>query len=249
MLSIPILKQYKVDLKILNHQVVLQYYIDLLIKKLLSLEKGGFIISDGSNLNIKDSILEYGQAQNYGGAIFLKCSHLSSSRCNYDIQANKLIGNQAGNSGGGIFYDLFRPLNLENNLYFNNNAQYGRDFASYGYKLKILKYDEAYLRQLISGGLINSNSLQLGIFDQDQQLINTDNTSQLIVSSFIDGLSISGNTLFVAVNGIFDIKDIRFRLHTWRSTFRRQMYSLYKRYLFSFYQRLNMQAMPTSYEM
>ncbi|CDW88159.1 UNKNOWN [Stylonychia lemnae] len=147
----------------------------------LALDKGGHILIDNSNLFINESLLEYG---------------------------NNFTENEAGKSGGGIFYDLYRPINLENNLYLNNSAQYGNDFASYGYKLKILNQDTTFLSQLISGGLLSSKSLQLGIFDQDQQLINTDNKSQLFLSSYSDGLSVSGNTLFEAVKGIFYVKDV-----------------------------------------
>ncbi|CDW85257.1 UNKNOWN [Stylonychia lemnae] len=59
---------------------------------------------------------------------------------------------------------------------------YGNDIASYSYKLKILNTDTSFLRNLTSGGLLQADSLQL--------------------------LSVSGNTLFVAINGIFEIKDV-----------------------------------------
>jgi len=42
----------------------------------------------------------------------------------------------ANKNGGAIYYDLFRPRNLELNTFNKNTALYGKNYASYPFKMK-----------------------------------------------------------------------------------------------------------------
>lgn len=56
--------------------------------------------------------------------------------CMFNLTGNVFSLNIAGQSGGAIYYDLFPPSNLKENLYINNQAKYGPNYASYPFKLK-----------------------------------------------------------------------------------------------------------------
>ena len=49
--------------------------------------------------------------------------------------------------GGGIYYDLYSPVGLLTNNFINNSAQYGNNFASYPFELKIESNDGSRLLQ------------------------------------------------------------------------------------------------------
>jgi hypothetical protein len=56
--------------------------------------------------------------------------------CNFELRGNMLMSNKAGMNGGAIYYDLFPPKFLRQNLYLDNEAKYGPNYASYPFCLK-----------------------------------------------------------------------------------------------------------------
>jgi len=54
------------------------------------------------------------------------------------LQKNSLTGNRAGRDGGGVYYDLYSPVGLQDNFFANNTATYGKDYASYPYQLLLV---------------------------------------------------------------------------------------------------------------
>lgn len=38
--------------------------------------------------------------------------------------------------GGAIYFDLFKPIGVNSNYFDSNNASYGPDIATFGFKLK-----------------------------------------------------------------------------------------------------------------
>lgn len=52
------------------------------------------------------------------------------------MQGNTLRNNSAKETGGAIYYDLYSPSGLTDNLYYNNIAKYGDNFGSYAFNLK-----------------------------------------------------------------------------------------------------------------
>ncbi|CDW89848.1 UNKNOWN [Stylonychia lemnae] len=142
------------------------------------------------NLSIISSNFSDCYARDKGGFI-------SSDSSNMLIRQSNLQNGKAEQIGGAIYLKCSRSSSL-NNYFTNNKAIYGNDIASYSYKLKILNTDISFLRNLASGGLLKANSLKLGLFDQDEQLVNLDNSSSLQLSSGSESLSIKAFTL----NGI-----------------------------------------------
>lgn len=85
-------------------------------------------------------------------------------------------------SGGAIYYDLFEPLGLESNIYEDNVAEYGQNYASYPFKLKILNDDLSFFYDLITGDTLKTE-IVIGIFDQNDQLIVLENSNELQIMS------------------------------------------------------------------
>jgi predicted outer membrane repeat protein len=73
-----------------------------------------------------------------GGALFLSWSMENKKKALFETSLNNFQSNSAKNKGGAIYYDLFSPRQLLKNTYQNNDAQYGKDYASYPYKLKLM---------------------------------------------------------------------------------------------------------------
>lgn len=58
--------------------------------------------------------------------------------CAFEVSGNSFSNNTAQVNGGAIYYDLFSPVGLLNNTFANNSAQYGMNYASYPFRLKII---------------------------------------------------------------------------------------------------------------
>lgn len=65
------------------------------------------------------------------------------------------------------------------------------------------------LSSLVSGGKI-VQSVRVGVFDQDNQLVNIDSQSQALMLSTDVKLQISGNNKKTAKNGIYEFDSITF---------------------------------------
>ena len=86
------------------------------------------LVLSGSNINNNFALIS-------GGFSYLACSIDNSNQCSYDINSNMFGNNSANKSGGAVFYDLYSPINFDTNMFENNSAPYGPNFASYAYKL------------------------------------------------------------------------------------------------------------------
>eukprot|EP00347_Sterkiella_histriomuscorum_P000091 403377218 len=148
-----------------------------------------------------------------GGALYL-------SQCEFFVIHNNFINNQALIKGGAIYYDLYSPSGLLNNNFLNNQAQYGQNYASYPFKLKLLNKDiqkrflqQSYIVSLdenfVSGQKLSS-SLLIGIYDQNDQLISNDNQSETLLTSSDLTMQVSQNNKIIAQNGIFEFSDMIF---------------------------------------
>ena len=66
-------------------------------------------------------------------------------------------------AGGAIYYNLYSPKFLENNIFVNNSAHYGPDIGSYPFKLGII---DASMKSLkLFSGQILEEPLNIGLFD------------------------------------------------------------------------------------
>ena len=120
----------------------------------------------------------------------------------YDLNANSFSNGRAQLNGGAVYYDLYQPLDLLANTFENNSAQYGADYASYPSKLGIISNDTSWTQSFVSGADV-ANAIYVGIYDQNNQLVVTDNTSTCILSSSDLVLQISGVTKVKAINGVY----------------------------------------------
>ncbi|CDW75737.1 UNKNOWN [Stylonychia lemnae] len=171
-------------------------------------EMGGSIFGQDIDFTIHNSIIKDNKAMLSGGFSYLSCSLDNSKGCTYDIQKNVFTRNQALKRGGSIYYDLYSPFNLETNLFENNTSPYGPNIASFPYNLKIINSELLWSKSLVSGGILEQAML-VGIFDQNNQLITTDNVSTCSVQTEDLALQISGNTKVLAKNGVYNFTQIQ----------------------------------------
>ena len=68
-----------------------------------------------------------------GGAVRLLCSKDNYKMCEFNIENNSFNENTAKHSGGAIYYDLYSPKNLINNIFSMNTANYGNSIGSYAF--------------------------------------------------------------------------------------------------------------------
>eukprot|EP00347_Sterkiella_histriomuscorum_P014067 403362285 len=95
---------------------------------------GGVIFMYQGTLRVTNSTFENNIAD-IGGVFSLQCSYLQY--CSYDIKNSQFHGNQANTQGAVVYYNKYRPLNIENNTFQNNSAPYGNQVASYPFSVKI----------------------------------------------------------------------------------------------------------------
>ncbi|CDW72024.1 UNKNOWN [Stylonychia lemnae] len=168
-----------------------------------SVEYGGAIYIQHSDFSIIDSMLSFNEAEDSGGSIYLSC--LLSQNCVFKTLNNIFANNKAKIKGGSIHYDSVRPLKIEQNIYMDNQAQYGPNWSSYPFKLNIMKDIDNQLQDLASGQYINKPIL-FSLLDQDDQSYDLDSASTANMIS--DQISIGGRTKVIAQNGIFTFTDI-----------------------------------------
>ncbi|CDW85178.1 UNKNOWN [Stylonychia lemnae] len=90
-----------------------------------------------------------------------------------------------------------------------NQAKYGNNFGSYPYDLKIQGDQDNNLENLVSGQE-STDSFEIGIYDQNDQLIITDSESDALLLSEDYELQVSGQTRVTAKNGIFKFDSLKF---------------------------------------
>eukprot|EP00347_Sterkiella_histriomuscorum_P017723 403348241 len=113
--------------------------------------------------------------------------------CDTKLAGNTFIKSKSSISGGGIYYELKEPLNFMIQNYQQNEAPYGKDYASYPTKLKLINEDSYFLRSLVSGQTLEIDIL-VGLFDQNDQIISMDSESAAQIFSNDQVVSVSGNT-------------------------------------------------------
>ena len=92
------------------------------------------------------------------------------------------IANRAIRQGGALNYNYVRP-SFRNNLYQNNSALYGVNIASYPVKIKLVNstQDEVHLNN-VGSGITYPQTLNLGLYDYDDQIMVLDSTEQISIS-------------------------------------------------------------------
>ena len=104
-----------------------------------ALQSGGAVKIQDVNFYTERSQYQFNTADlGDGGALFLSWSIENKKKALFETSLNTFQSNQALKKGGAIYYDLFSPSQLMNNIYSNNHAQYGKNYASYPYQLKLM---------------------------------------------------------------------------------------------------------------
>ncbi|CAG9325081.1 unnamed protein product [Blepharisma stoltei] len=189
---------------------------------------GGAILASNINLHVLFSEFidnlagssdtenrEAGIYDGIGGGIKINCDKFDS--CSFNISSNHFTRNKAINNGGAISWDSSNPVIIDN-FFVNNSARYGPDIASYPFKLIYIntKRENQYLNSpsssmpTISGiapGQKSEQPITCAIVDHYDQIIYTDNLSQVQLLANDPNTILFGTTTVTAFSGIFNFTD------------------------------------------
>ncbi|CDW73537.1 UNKNOWN [Stylonychia lemnae] len=155
---------------------------------------GGVIQMLQGRLETRQSIFSFNTAQ-------------SASICNYTIANSTFVQNVATLQGGVLYYNKFRPLSLETNIYIDNIAPYGPQFASYPFSVQI---KEQYFSSVASGQ-INSGYILAEIIDPDGQVLKNDNENVIQITEIEgDSTSVVGLRELKVQNGQSNFTNLTF---------------------------------------
>ena len=121
------------------------------------------------------------------------------------------IGNTAIRQGGALNYNYVRP-SLSSNSYQNNSALYGPNIASYPVKIKLVNstQDEILLDN-VGSGITYPQTLHLGLYDYDDQIMVLDSSNQIIISPVdLQSSDVSGINLGLLDQGSTSLDSIAF---------------------------------------
>ena len=97
------------------------------------------------------------------------------------IENNTFYGNSALQGGGICFTNVVpNPSFVSSNVFNDNNATYGNDFASYPIRMLLVQpdntsfYNETLYRDTSNPGIPIQNSLTFELVDHFQNLVNLD---------------------------------------------------------------------------
>ena len=168
---------------------------------------GGALQIVDSNLTVSRSTFSNNRGYS-GAAIKLDC--VAGTVCSYMIDMNNFTSNTAIESGGAIYYNMFRPVMLSN-IFDSNTAQYGKDIASYPIRIGFSNSlsTSIYLTN-VGSGIQYNESLVLALYDYDNQVYNLDSFSQISIKSIGSDTGVSGINNVKVENGVSDFQDIAF---------------------------------------
>ena len=169
-----------------------------------SIKQGGAMLMINSNATIHNVEFINNTAVE-GGAVYYSC--LGAYDCELDISYSTMKSNHATTSGGAIKYDMFCPVKMENH-YENNTALYGPDIASYPVKIKIVDSNtDSIMFTNVGSGIMSDVVFTLGLYDNDDQIMNLDSSSSIQISLIDrDTSDIDGTLIVKTTNGeaLFD---------------------------------------------
>ncbi|CDW71406.1 UNKNOWN [Stylonychia lemnae] len=164
----------------------------------LALIQGGSVFIQDIDALIENNTFESNLAQQHdGGALNLQCSTYRPQR-------------------GAIYYNLYSPSGLMTNSFNGNQALYGNDYGSYPFKLSLIQSAQISTQMiksnkidqdLVSGQKLNQ-TVYIGIFDQNDQLVNINSDSEALITSNDLKVQLSLNNKIASINGIFTFPDL-----------------------------------------
>ena len=127
------------------------------------------------------------------------------------ILNSTFIRNTATRQGGALHYDYVRP-SLRNNLYQNNSALYGPNIASYPVRIKLVNSTEdEMLLDNVGSGIPYPHTLNLGLYDYDDQIMILDSSDQISISPVdLQSSDISGINVGLLSQGSTSFDNVAF---------------------------------------
>ncbi|OMJ68621.1 hypothetical protein SteCoe_33871 [Stentor coeruleus] len=167
--------------------------------------QGGALNIDGASISISNTSFINNSAI-YGGGIYYKCAYLN---CYFNITSCSFINNKADLEGGAIKWENKKPIIDQNTTFFNNNAQYGGDLASFPAKLR--KSDSNNFtenRFSCTPGMECQQEITIELLDSAGNIMTLDNSSTAVMSISTNSnnsqsYSVSKDVKTTAINGIF----------------------------------------------
>jgi hypothetical protein len=161
--------------------------------------RGGSIYTLNTNLSISDSNFINNKAVK-GAAIYFSCT--GNDRCDLDLSDSSFTNNEASQSGGAIQYDLYRP-SMQNNIFMNNTAIYGPNIASYAIKIieQGTAVDKIKLNN-IGSGIEETLGLTLALYDHDDQIMVSDDSSPIEIKYIEANTTVLGSTVRTVHQGV-----------------------------------------------
>ncbi|CAK5000512.1 unnamed protein product, partial [Aphanomyces euteiches] len=136
-----------------------------------------------------------------GGAVYFD-SFLTRLR-NVVFKSNKATTG----GGGGVFWTGVEPIGLQNQLYGNNTALYGPDFASVPYAL-LPTYTPPQGLSGEASGQVFVGSFLVYIVDQYNQTVKTENSIVVALVTPTSGATLVGTPLATAIAGVCDFSSV-----------------------------------------
>lgn len=154
------------------------------------------------------------QVNGLGGAAYITCP--SIAYCAFVLLNNTFTGNQAGVSGGGLYWSDSYPVVMGSNN-SGNAARYGNDVGSYAVRLVALSDNNTVLAYIeegehpligkldnIGSGYKYNGTVRVALVDQYDNIVATDLTSAAqLAAPNTSQAAVSGHTETLALRGVF----------------------------------------------
>ena len=176
---------------------------------------GGAIDMVDSFVTINNTVFDWNIAHS-GAAIAFRCT--TNNSWAIQLHDNNFTNNAASIQGGAIYYNFVRP-NMDNNTFYDNEAEYGQNIASYAVRIvEVDKINQDIVLEGVASGITLTESplsdgqdlLNLALVDYDDQLMILIDSSTIKITAIEDGTSLIGITEVKASNGVSKFEDIGF---------------------------------------
>ncbi|CAI2362327.1 unnamed protein product [Moneuplotes crassus] len=143
-----------------------------------------------------------------GAGLSIECDFGQS--CVNNFTNLTFMNNSATQMGGGIYYNLVRPL-MQNITYRDNLAEYGANIASYAVRIvqSGTKENKIYLSSVASG-LKYDSVLAFDLVDYDDQIMNLESSTSVKILIEDPGISIRGVDFGRLTNGKAELDNVYF---------------------------------------
>ena len=170
---------------------------------------GGAILVENSDVTIFNTTFDNNTAM-HGAAIAFKCT--SMTLCSLNATENRFVDNTAVQEGGAIYYDYNRP-EIANNIFIDNQAQYGPDIASYPVKIVMNGSNTGYMSiSNVGSGTEYENSIVLALLDFDNQTMVLNNQDSITINPFnFTESSIFGTNYGLLKSGVTSFSGLTFK--------------------------------------